>query len=327
MAKEILLYSYISNYSVETLIEKLDAAMGEEVNLRINSGGGDVFAGWGGVAKIVEHGDVNMKVDGLAASMAFTYCLFAKSCECLDVSSFMAHRASGSFNASPDEQALVDQKNKEMKAKMKAKFNEDKFKQITGISIDDIFDGPEVVNVWLTGKQAEQVGLVQKVVKLSPDKIKAFYENIAASIESPTQSAPEFKKSNNPVMTLEQIKKDNPAVYAEIVAVGHAEGVAAENDRINAALVFAHLDLKGVQEIIKSGKAMTQTQIVEFSLKAVSAAALKDVEKDTEGKVVTVEATTKKKENEELNAFEAAARVSAGLDKKQKPSSVVMLMN
>lgn len=318
MAKEILLYSGIHDWSVSSLIEKLDEYMGESVELRVNTQGGDLFSGWGGIAKVVEHGDVTVKVDGLAASMGFVYCLFAKSVECLDVSTFMAHRASGSNNPSEEEQNLINQKNKEIKAKMKAKFNEELFKKYTGYTIDEMFDGDEVVNVWLTAKQAEKVGLVQKVNTLSPKKSKVmadmFYK-VAASTE--TEIEDEKSKSKN--MTLAEFKEKHPAIYNQVLEEGKKLGAEAESDRVNAALVFAHLDMEGVKKIIASGKPMTATQQAEFALKAASPEALAALKKDTQGDVTTddkgVVLTAEQKQQKEVDEFEAKIRAQAGLDK------------
>ena len=70
---EIIFYDYVSSFSVENLINKIAQIPAEEdVTIRINSGGGSVFAGRGLFREFSER-KINLKIDGNASSMAFIW--------------------------------------------------------------------------------------------------------------------------------------------------------------------------------------------------------------------------------------------------------------
>jgi len=317
MAKEILLYNYIVDETVQDIIERMEENMNEEIILRINSGGGSVFSGWGVPAKMQEHGSVNIKVDGLAASMAAQWCLYANDVECLDVSRFLLHRADAPVT-NEEQQKLLDGVNKDLRSKMKMKLNADKFKEIAGMTIDQMFDAEEQVNVWLTAKQAKSIGLVNKVTKLNPTQVKAMNEFI---YKVAAQAEPEKKIETqiHTIMTLAELKAQHPGIYNEAVAIGRAEGKAEEKDRVDACLVFMDIDSKGVKAAIESGKPLSAKQTAEFMLKSTSADSLKALAAAAAPAVTTVAvsptaATEKEKKEEE---FMQEVYASIGLGKKQ----------
>lgn len=303
MAKEILLYNYIVDESVRDIIERIEDSDGGEVEMRINSGGGSVFSGWGVPAKMQEHGKVKIKVDGIAASMAAIYCLFAESVECLDVSRFMLHRASLDNNDNPDAVTMVNNVNRDLKSKMKARLDADKFKEITGKTIDQMFESD--IDLWFNAKEAKAIGLVGKINKLNTVELKAMNEvfyKIAATL-----------KPENPTnMTAAELKASFPNVYNEIfnagVTAGFKDGTEQEKDRVEAALVYNEIDPKAVKEIIESGKPMSHKQMAEFSLKAsTSMKALETLsEEGKKNKVETSATSTQEKTEKE--------KVLAGLE-------------
>jgi ATP-dependent protease ClpP protease subunit len=92
--KEIVLYTSINNYSAEDYITRLEAFKNNDISVRMNCPGGDVYAAYGMIAKFSEHKKgKEIKVDGYAASCGFFMCCAADNVECLDVSEFIAHRA------------------------------------------------------------------------------------------------------------------------------------------------------------------------------------------------------------------------------------------
>ena len=103
MSKEIYLYSQIYDFVAESIISQLEDNIGNDVVMRVASPGGNVKASYGLMAKVKEHGNVSIKVDGHADSMAANLLLFAKKAECLDVSTFVLHRAAFYDGYIPDE--------------------------------------------------------------------------------------------------------------------------------------------------------------------------------------------------------------------------------
>lgn len=312
MGKEIVLYQGLHNWSAESLINELNNAMGEEVVIRVNSPGGGVFASWGVFAKISEHGDVTIKVDGMAASGAFNLLFYAKRVEVLDVSTFMAHRAAGydEVNLSNEDKAILSDQNTKLRKKMESKIDPELWKTVTGVSMDDLFASDKRINVWLTSKQMKELGIVSKINKVTPSiakEIAAATEIWAMDIAASLENDEEVKKEKNSkpsVMTIEKLKAEFPAVYAAIILQGAKE----EKDRVEAWLAYNEIDAEAVKKGIESGDAVTVKVMAAMQVKALSAeniTALKDgsapVVKTIEVKK-TPEQTAKEKELADFTA-------------------------
>lgn len=92
----IYLYDVIDDYwgvSAAEITKALSELKGKAVNLRINSPGGDVFAGRAMATAIKQHGDVTAYIDGLAASAATYVAIAAKNVVMGDGGFFMIHNA------------------------------------------------------------------------------------------------------------------------------------------------------------------------------------------------------------------------------------------
>jgi ATP-dependent Clp protease protease subunit len=93
---DIYLYDIIDEYfgvSASSFTKELSALKGKKVNLRINSPGGDVFAGRAMATAIANHGNVTAYIDGLAASAATYVAIAAKEVHIADGAMFMIHNA------------------------------------------------------------------------------------------------------------------------------------------------------------------------------------------------------------------------------------------
>jgi len=177
MKNLILLYFQIWDFIAQEFIEKLNEYEGGEATIRINSPGGNVFAGWGMISAITEFtGKLTVKVDGVAASMAAYIVLFCENVECVDVSRFMLHPARG-YVETDEDQIFLDSVNNDLKAKMKKKFNAEAFENVTGYTIDAMFK--DDIDIWLTAKQAKKLGMVKKINRLDPADQQAFTKLVA----------------------------------------------------------------------------------------------------------------------------------------------------
>jgi ATP-dependent protease ClpP protease subunit len=78
MAKEILLYGDIYDYSAETFINAMNELDGtEELTVRINSNGGEPNSMAGMIDKFQSYaGPKKIKIDGKAFSSAFFFALY-----------------------------------------------------------------------------------------------------------------------------------------------------------------------------------------------------------------------------------------------------------
>jgi ATP-dependent Clp protease, protease subunit len=324
MAKELLLYFHLSNWSVDEMIKSINEVMEEEVTMRVNSPGGDVFASWGLFAKVSEHGNITIKVDGLAASGAGNLLMYAKRVECLDVSRFMMHRADA-YAETPEQKQLLNDINADLRKKMEAKFTPELFKEVTGHTIEEMFNPETRVNIWLTAAQAKKLGLVSKVNKLNPaiekDIAKAMADysmSIAAHADSTTPPPPTPTPTQiNKNMTLTEFKAQHPALFNEVYALGVTDGVKKEKDRVEALMVFAEVDPKKVKEMIEKGEELTTKAMAEFQLAATSEAYLAKLTKDSTGDVSTTEdpkgAAAPSAKAKEVLAFEAEVNKGLGI--------------
>lgn len=306
MSKELRLYSGIYDFVADSLIASIDELMGEEVTLRVNSTGGSVFANYGICAKMMEHGNVNIKVDGTAMSSAANLLPYAKSVSCLDVSTFLLHRADMMVENDGDKEFLA-RINKDLKSKLLLKVDADKFEKVTGTTIEDMFNAEKRVDVILTAKQAKQIGLVNTIINLTPAEVNAL-NNVYSLAANNEQN----KKTN---MNLEKLKAEHPALYNEVLALG----IAQEKDRVGSFMAFVELDAKAVKEGITSGKAMTETERSEFAIKAVSTKQLSNIVADsTPSELKTkeqIELDAKSAKELELLAFSKAVDKNLGLNK------------
>lgn len=320
MAKELYLYSPIYDFVAEALIAQMEEAKGEDIVIRANTVGGSVFSGWGIIAKMKEHeGSVKVKVDGAVRSMGTFILVFANEAEALDVSRIHLHRADMYVN-SPEEQKFLDDVNKDLRAKLSLKIDAAKLKEIKGVTIDELFDPTKRLELWLTAKEAKSIGLINKIVKLTPDEISAVNEMFMVAAEHKSNPpadqppSPETKPKNT-VMTLSEIKAQHPALYAEIMAAGKKEGVEAERERVEAWMQFSDIDAEAVTKGIAEGKDLSIKQMAEFTRKGMNAKSLDNVKADNAKDVTTTEVTEKEKTDKEkaVASFESEVLANLGL--------------
>jgi len=321
MPKELLLYGQNFDFSAETLITGIEENMGEPIAIRANTPGGDVMAGWGIIAKMQEHGDVTMKIDGSVASMGTFIAIFANKVEALDISKIHLHRAEIALVNDQDDQDFIDSVNADLKRKLEAKIDKAKFKEITGVSINQLFDSEEKITVTLTAKEAKAVGLVDKVITLKPAEAKAFQEKyfkIAASeakVDEPVTQPVKYKPKSK-TMKSETLKAEHLELFEEI----YGQGVNAERDRVGSWATFLEVDPKKVIKAISEGSELTATSMAELTLKSVTAKAIKNIEADGAGETETDEkdAKAKTENDKKIEAFEEEVDFKLGLNKKAK---------
>jgi ATP-dependent protease ClpP protease subunit len=317
MAKDILLYGTIYQYSAmffaSQITEATEENPEEELVLRVNCDGGSPEYGMSVIEKVQEMSEqFYIKVGAMAHSMAlFLLCyLDKKKVECIDTTQAVLHRAAwpewiesqSSFLGSIYHQILV-KTNKDLEKAFRAAVNVEILEALPqfaekNITLKDIFSLESRVEVLLTANDLKKIGLVSKITKITPTKAV----EMAAQLESfkkctslsefklAAQATPEvIEKPKNKIMTLDELKAQYPAVYAQVKAEGHAEGITAEKDRVESIMVFNEIDPAGVKAAIEAGKPLTAKQMSEFSLKSFSKQTLDAVKKDSMGNVITEE--------------------------------------
>lgn len=266
----------------------MEAAKSEEVNIRFNSPGGDVFRGWGAITKIKQHKKpVNGIVDGFAASMAGVMLPYLDKVTAVNVAWVMIHAASGGGRDENDQDAarMRQKVNEDLLKAFQNKVDETKFRDITGVSLEDLFLNPAFANkdVWLTAEQAEEINLIDEVLDINAEEFTAHEKNFTAFNKNVLflnqQSRKDDEKNINSEnqkpekMTKAELKDKHPevynAIYNEGVESGIEKGVNQERDRVTAFANFVEADSEGVVKSIKDGDEFNNAALSDLTQKAL----------------------------------------------------------
>lgn len=349
MAKEILLYGDINKDLAVQVITDLNSAINKDISVRVNTPGGSVPYIYGMIAKFAEHPkNKHVMVDGMAYSGGFYFTVFADYVEALNVSNFLLHRAAYPSWIENDPEFMEDpMRNQliEMNAKLEdAVSNKIDIKalqeimngkpELRGARYKDIFSLDNRIDVFLNAEEAKAIGVVNKIINITPDRQKEIKANMSLMVakynELPTTDKPieiEIPKPNK-IMDLNTLKNSHPALYNEVFALGKADGIAAEKDRVQAWVEFVDIDAKAVSEGIASDKAPTHKSIAEFAKKSMAKELVASTAKDAPPAIVTPEAgaiggalsTEEKAKADAIAKFDA--EVKAELEAKLKRGSI-----
>lgn len=303
MANEVLIYSPIYDFVAEQFIKELNEAGDADLTVRVNSPGGSVFAGWGMIAKSKEYkGNIKVKVDGNASSMASVFLLFHKDVEALEVSKFTLHRASV-YNPSAQDKLLLDSINSDIRKAFESKLHIPRFEQIAGCSMDEFFTSDDVIDVYINAQQAAEIGLIDKIVPMDANAFNDISMRIAAVAKKETK--PKSNKNENK-MTLSELKEKHADVFAAAKAEIETAAIANERDRVNAWMEFGDVDFQAVKEGIAEGKEISRQMMAEMAKKQFVAERKADAEKESAKGVETPEAP--KDEPTAIDTFMAEVR-------------------
>lgn len=297
----------------------MEESSDEDIVIRLNSPGGEVYSAYGVIAKFLEHSNGKViKADGRADSGAAFLLCYSPYNECLDVSTFLFHRAAypSYIESDPSEMnngllESLKKINKDLRAAMEGKFTAKLWKEVTGVSLDDLFSLEQRIDVQINAQQAKKLGLINKINKITPEKkaqIDAMAFQIAARAEVDAQDTQTVQSKINNKMTLQEFKAQHPDVYAQ----AFKEGQDDERDRVSAFMAYAHIDLDGVKAEIEAGNKMNQKFMAEYSLKAISATQKAAITADT-AQVVVTGSDPGTQVNQAAEAFEASVRKKLNL--------------
>ena len=151
--------------------EHISKANGEKLDIYINSGGGDIFAGSEIYSAIREYGgEVKIHVVGLAASAASVIACAASS-EISPTAMVMVHNVSS--------MAQGDYRDMEKESEILKKANEtiaNAYVSKTGMTIDDALKMMDN-ETWLSANDAVEKGLIDKIAESQNLKLVASYDS------------------------------------------------------------------------------------------------------------------------------------------------------
>jgi len=333
MAKEILLYSDIYGWTAERAIMELNEARNSpEVAVRFNGDGGEIRYGWAVIGKTKEiKGKKVFKNDGEANSMyAFAFC-YNDNNEALDTSYFKFHRASWGlayekeFMTDQERTELVD-KNAKLRSAMESKIDVPVFTRLKNVTLDQLFDMNDRVEVCLTADEAFQCKLINRVVPITPEYSEQI--RVLTAHFSPNKIAAKSDPPSIPTnMTKDEIKSKFPETYKQIFAAGVKRGVEKEFERVSTIAVHAETDPKKVLEAINSRKPLTPADQTSLLMKGITAMAAKTLEAEsaetiqTDGKTAAGEKPTPAAEAKKKAEEEAGKKALDAEFKKMYPNS------
>ena len=280
----------------------------DTIHVRINSGGGSVFAAFAIMnllkihkARIISH------IDGIAASAATLIAMAGDRIIAALGSIMMVHLPStivwGNANDFQKAIEVLNTITESMVDVYHAKTGIDKAEIRTYLNNDE----------WMTGAQAYEKKFVDEVTELeveaflSEDKKTAFFNNVAVPLEKmcnkdvlmamlpqrPQNKPAEVKpaevvnhsKKEDKSMTLTDLQAKHPALYAEVLNLGIAqgasseaivqaktegrtEGIAAERERIKA--IDARI-LPGFESLANKAKFETGITAADYALEVLEA--------------------------------------------------------
>lgn len=151
--------------------EKISKANGEKLDIYINSGGGDIFAGSEIYSAIREYGgEVNIHVVGLAASAASVIAC-AGSSDISPTAMLMVHNVSST--------AKGDYRDMDKESEILKKANEtiaNAYVAKTGMSVEEALQMMDV-ETWLSANDAVEKGLIDKIAESQNLKLVASYDS------------------------------------------------------------------------------------------------------------------------------------------------------
>lgn len=144
--------------SPKMVINKLKNANGQPVNIKISSGGGDVFAGCEIYDELRNYpGEVNIEIIGICASIASVIAMAGKS-KMSPLAQFMVHNVSTSTSG--------DYRNMEHTAEILKKANStiaNAYKMKAGLKDEEIKKMMDE-ETWLTADESLELGLIDEIM-------------------------------------------------------------------------------------------------------------------------------------------------------------------
>lgn len=264
---------------------------GKEIKVRINSLGGNLFAGQAMYAAIKQHDKfVTTYIDGVAASAATFPAIAGDKVIMPSNAMFMIHNPStGVWGNSNDFRKAADDLDKIRESMVSA------YADKSGLDRDRIID---MLNTeeWLTASEAKELGFVDEVeqslsiaaslnggemtvngVSFSVDRFKSLPTAlVSAAAKQPKQNKPEAKTKagkqsasrTEDVMDIKKLKAEHPDLYKQVVKAGFDDGVKAERDRIKA---IEDMAMPGHDELVTKAKFDTGVTAESLAVQIVKA--------------------------------------------------------
>ena len=278
---------------VNEMIGQLEESSPEDIVVDLFTYGGEVQPTWTLYKAIKEYeGETTVEVDGLAASMGTIVMAAFKKRRVSNTAKIMIHAPIGSFGDEEKDKEI----NQSMYEALKAVIDENKFKELKGISLKKLIfqKGEERQDIWLNAKEMKQIGFATETYNLTAQATRNVAELIKGKSINNTSLAAVFNfNQNNTKMTYDELKNQEPALFEKIRNEGIEAGIKQEGRRTAAALAWLETDEKAVLDAIENNDEIDSAFISQMSAKAAKKATLKGMEEEDSGDTDTDEVDEK----------------------------------
>ncbi len=245
-----------------------------QINLNLNCPGGEVWDGMAIYTYLTAHkATINVRVDGLAASMGSVIMLAGDNISIAEGAFVMIHN--------PSACAWGESKDLEKSINMLKKIEESManiYSKKTGKDIEEIKEIMDA-ETWFTAQDAVDFGLADNVFEgikaaASYDLKGLGYKKVPSMLNTGItgdmegNKMPESKAPETPVIDKAYLEANCQAILKEIKAEAYAEGVSAECDRIKS---LEELSAKGYEDVLMECKFDGKTTQAEAAVMMVKA--------------------------------------------------------
>ena len=230
---EILMYGEIGfDITDSQFIKELDQYKGQDVKIRANSPGGEVFQGWAMYNAIKEHGQCDIQIDGLAASMMTVIMLAGRKISASKNAMIMIHNPSSGGGG--DSKKLKS--DAELLDKIKVLII-NSYSERTGLTADELSVMLDA-ETWLTAQEALEKGFIDEIT----DEVLQSTETTNLKNKKPKAVYMSFKKEASKPQALTtilelQANADTETVLKAISGLkNRCVSLEAENKRIKTQI-------------------------------------------------------------------------------------------
>ncbi|MTI49696.1 MAG: Clp protease ClpP [Firmicutes bacterium] len=246
--------------SPKKVLDLIEKANGENIELEINSGGGSVFDASEIYTSLKDYeGKVEGKIIGVAASAAS---VIAMACETLKMSptaQMMCHNATsweeGDYRAMDGMSKLLKNTNQTIASAYKIK---------TGKTYEELLAMMDNTT-WFTAEQAKEYDLIDEIMfeeELNGQLVASVNNNLLPQKvinkiinefrpDKPLNNKSKKEPKEDKPMNLEKFKNEHPDLFKEILNQGISQGVEQERERIQE---IENIALPGYEELINKAK-------------------------------------------------------------------------
>ena len=286
---EISIYDEIGDFgtSAKEFIEEVKSVGDGDITLRINSVGGSVFDGLAIYNTLRSHsGFVNIKIEGLAASISTVIAMAGDSIEMSENGFFMIHNP---FGKSAGEAGDM-RKTADLLDKIKDEIMEiySKRTNLTFGELSDMMDK----ETWLSSQEAMDMGFVDKITE--PMKIAASFDLSKFTNVNEQEVNDKLSLTNNNKKMTEELKTWFNSVKEEILNAVKGEEVSTPSDKVSISISDNEVIVNKFEELEENAKSLREEKEELAALvgeKEGTIAELTNKITDIEAKLAKLEAT------------------------------------